>query len=103
MIRHFVLLRFRDDVSQETKVSIYQELDALRGHIPGIRHFQAGPNMSIEHDLIRGFHDAFWFDFEDAGVRDIYLADGAHQAVGARIVAHTVGGADGVIVVDMDI
>jgi hypothetical protein len=103
MIRHFVLLRFRDDVNAETKASIYDDLDALRGRIQGIRHFQAGPNVSVEHDLIRGFKDVFWFDFEDAGVRDAYLVDAAHQAAGARIVAHTVGGPDGVIVVDMEI
>jgi len=103
MIRHFVLLRFRDDVSEETKDSIYGDLDALRGHIQGIRHFQAGPNISVEYDLIRGFKDAFWFDFENAAVRDAYLVDAAHQAAGARIVAHTSGGADGVVVVDMEI
>lgn len=103
MIRHFVLLRFRDDVSEETKVSIYGDLDALRGHIDGIRHFQAGPNISVEYELIRGFKDAFWFDFEDAKVRDAYLVDAAHQAAGARIVDHTVGGPDGVVVVDMEI
>ena len=103
MIRHFVLLRFRDDVSAETKASIYADLDALRGHIQGIRHFQAGPNISVEHDLIRGFKDAFWFDFDNADVRDTYLADSAHQAAGARIVAHTTGGPDGVVVVDMEI
>ena len=103
MIRHFVLLRFRDDVSEETKASIYGDLDALRSHIQGIRHFQAGPNISVEYELIRGFKDAFWFDFEDTKVRDAYLADAAHQAAGARIVAHTSGGPDGVVVVDMEI
>jgi hypothetical protein len=103
MIRHFVLLRFKDDVSEETKASIYGDLDALRRHIQGIRHFQAGPNVSVEYELIRGFKDAFWFDFENAAVRDAYLADAAHQAAGARIVAHTVGGPDGVVVVDMEI
>ena len=103
MIRHFVLLRFKDDVSAETKASIYGDLDALRGHIPGVRYFQAGPNVSVEHNLIRGFKDAFWFDFENAAVRDAYLVDAAHQAAGARIVAHTVGGPDGVVVVDLEI
>ncbi|MBL0375171.1 Dabb family protein [Rhizobium sp. KVB221] len=103
MIRHFVLLRFRDDVSEAAKTSFYRELDALKGHINGIEAFHAGPNVSVETNMIRGFKDAFWFDFTDEAVRDIYLADAAHQAVGAKIVAQTVGGADGVIVVDMKV
>lgn len=101
MIRHFVLLRFKDDVSEATKQSLYDELDALRGHIGGILAFHAGHNISVETHLIRGFKDAFWFDFADEAVRDAYLVDVSHQAAGARIVSHTEGGADGVIVVDM--
>jgi hypothetical protein len=101
MIRHFVLLRFKDDVSEATKASLYRELEALRGHIDGIRDFQARPNISVETDLIQGFRDVFWFDFDDEDTRDRYLADAAHQAVGARIVAHTLDGPNGVVVADM--
>ena len=101
MIRHFVLLKFTAETSAETKASLYRALDDLRNHIAGILHFQAGANVSVETDLVRGFKDAFWFDFADENVRDAYLADAAHQAAGARIVEHTVGGAEGVIVVDM--
>ena len=101
MIRHFVLLRFKDDVSDATKQSLYDELEALRGHIDGILAFHAGPNVSVETDLIRGFKDALWFDFANEAVRDAYLVDARHQAAGARVVSHTEGGADGIIVVDM--
>jgi hypothetical protein len=45
----------------------------------------------------------FWFDFRDAGVRDVYLEDAAHQAIGARIVEKLEGGADGVFVCDIDL
>ena len=103
MIRHFVLLRFREDVTEAIKASIYRELEALKGHIDGIEAFHAGPNVSVETPLIRGFKDAFWFDFTDESVRDIYLGDSVHQAVGARIVAHTENGAEGIIVVDMKV
>jgi len=102
MIRHFVLLRFRDDVDAATKASLYDELRRLKDHLPGIVGFHAGPNVSVETDLIRGNRDAFWVDFSDVAARDAYLADAAHAAAGARIVAHTVGGADGVTVVDVE-
>lgn len=102
MIRHFVLVRFRDDVDAATKASIYEDLRRLRDHLPGIVGFHAGPNVSVETDLVRGNRDAFWVDFTDAAARDAYLADAKHGEVGARIVASTVGGVDGVTVVDME-
>ena len=101
MIRHFVLLRFRADVSAETKSGLYEELDRLRDHLPGIVAFHGGSNVSVETDLIRGNHDAFWVDFADETARDDYLRHPKHQEVGARIVAHTVGGIGGVTVVDL--
>ncbi|MEX3007783.1 Dabb family protein [Hoeflea sp. TYP-13] len=101
MIRHFVMLRFRDDVTSETKKKLFAALAGLQEHLRGIRGFHAGPNVSVETDLISGFHDAFWFDFDNEAARDAYLTDGRHQAVGAQIVENTVGGIDGVVVVDL--
>ncbi len=103
MIRHFVLLRFRDDVSDATKAGLYADLKALANHIKGIVDFHAGPNISVETPMIRGFNDAFWFDFADEAVRDAYLVDPDHQAIGGRIVAETIDGPEGVIVVDMKV
>lgn len=102
MIRHFVLLRFLDSVDAETKASIYKDLSDLRDRLPGIVGFHAGPNVSVETDLIRGNADAFWVDFADSAARDAYLVDARHREIGARIVANTVGGADGVTVVDIE-
>lgn len=103
MIRHFVLLRFRETVDAATKAALYDDLRRLGDHLPGIVGFHAGPNVSVEADLIRGNHDAFWVDFTDKDARDAYLADAKHREVGARIVAQTVGGPDGVTVVDIEL
>lgn len=103
MIRHIVLLKFKDSVSEAEKQAIYQELEALKDHVDGIRAFHSGRNISVETEMIRGFQDLFWFDFDSASVRDAYLVDPHHQAAGAKIVAHTKGGPDGVIVVDIEI
>lgn len=100
MIRHIVALRFAAGVSGKTKAALYADLAGLRGHIDGILSFHAGPNISVE-PLSRGFDDVFWFDFRDAAVRDAYLVDPAHQAIGGRIVALTEGGAEGVFVFDI--
>lgn len=101
MIRHIVALRFRAGTPQATKDGLYAELSALRGHIAGIEDFRSFANVSVETPLVRGFNDVFWFDFRDAAVRDAYLVDPAHQAVGSRIVAETEGGPDGVFVCDV--
>lgn len=103
MIRHLVALRFRAEVSDAEKASLYADLAGLRGHLDGVLDFQYRRNVSVEDELARGFRDVFWFDFRDAAARDAYLADAAHQAVGARIVARTEGGADGVFVVDFEV
>lgn len=103
MIRHIVALRFRSDVAKSTKEALYAELQGLSGHIDGILAFHASRNVSVELPLVRGFNDVFWLDFRDCGVRDTYLVDPVHQAIGGRIVAELEGGAEGVFVFDVEI
>lgn len=103
MIRHLVHLRFENGVSEAEKAALYQDLENLKAHIEGIVDFQSRKNVSVETELVRDFNDMFWFDFRDAGVRDVYLVDPTHQEIGGRIVAKTVGGADGVFVCDIEI
>lgn len=103
MIRHLVALRFKDGTSNETKVRLYAELSGLRDRIEGILDFQTRANVSVEDPLVRGYRDLFWFDFRDESVRDAYLADEVHQAIGARIVTELHDGAEGVFVFDFEI
>jgi hypothetical protein len=103
MIRHIVALRFRSGVTEARKAELYAALEGLSGHIEGILDFRAFRNVSVETPLVRGFEDGFWFDFRDAAVRTVYLEDALHQAIGARIVAETEGGAEGVFVCDVEI
>ena len=103
MIRHLVALNFRAGTDQATKDHLMADLRALGGHIDGILDFQVRRNVSVEDDLVRGFRDVFWFDFRDTQVRDTYLSDPTHKAVGARIVKALEGGVDGVFVIDHEI
>jgi len=100
MIRHIVALRFPAGTSQHTKDALYAALAGLKSQIEGILSFHASRNITVE-PLSRGFDDVFWFDFRDAAVRDAYLIHPAHQAIGARIVTETEGGAEGVFVFDV--
>ena len=103
MIRHLVHLRFRSDVGRADKDALYAELAGLSGHIDGILDFQHRVNVSVETPLVRDFLDMFWFDFRDTAVRDTYLEDPMHQAIGGRIVEKLEGGAEGVFVCDIEV
>ena len=101
MIRHLVLLRFRDDVPDAEREGILGQLGDLRAALPGMMAFAGGPNVSPE-GLARGFGHAFSCDFQDAAARDAYLEHPAHKAAGARLVAATRGGVDGLTVIDFE-
>lgn len=103
MIRHLVALRFKPGTPEATKQALYDDLAALDGHIEGILDFQSRANVSVEDEMVRGFRDLFWFDFRDAAVRDTYLVDAQHRAIGARIVAELDGGPQGVFVCDFEV
>ncbi|MDB5661521.1 MAG: hypothetical protein JWS10_4136 [Cypionkella sp.] len=100
MIRHIVALRFKAGTTEQTRTALYTELAGLSAHIDGILDFQSSANVTVE-PLSRGFNDVFWFDFKDTAVRDAYLIHPAHQAAGARIVAETEGGIEGIFVFDV--
>jgi hypothetical protein len=102
MIRHLVLVKFPADASAETIARIFRELDDLKAVVPGMLSFKGGPNVSPE-GLSRGFTHAFVVDFADIAARDAYLVHPAHQAAGARLVAATQGGVEGLVVIDVAI
>ena len=103
MIRHLVCLRFKSGTPAETKQTLFDDLAALSDHIDGILDFQTRKNVSVEDALVRDFRDLFWFDFRDIKVRDTYLNDAAHKAIGARLVAELDGGERGAFVCDFKV
>ena len=102
MIRHLVALKFKDGTAEAAKTALYDDLAALDQRIDGILDFQSRRNVSVEDPVVRGFRDLFWFDFSDEAVRDAYLVDPEHQAIGSRIIAAVEGGSDGVFVCDFE-
>ena len=100
MIRHCVFVKFRSGVSADERADIYAGLNALVGQIDGLLSATFGPNVSPE-GLAQGFNDGFTMDLSDEAARDRYLADPAHKAAGARLVAALEGGVNGLVVFDM--
>jgi hypothetical protein len=102
MIRHTVFVKFPADARPEAIDSVFEALDDLRAVVPGMLRFSAGANISPE-PLSRGFTHAFVANFADVAARDAYLVHPAHKAAGARLVAATEGGRDGLAVIDIAI
>lgn len=100
MIRHCVFVRFRDDVPDEERSAIYQQLAELKSVVPGFLTISYGPNVSPE-GLHQGYVDGFIIDFTDEAARDAYLVHPDHKAAGSRLVAALEGGRDGLIVFDI--
>ena len=101
MMRHVVLVRFREGVPPAEIAGIFGALADLRRHLPGMKSFVHGPNVSPE-GLSHGHTHAFTVDFEDAAARDSYLALPEHEAAGARLVKATEGGLAGLTVLDVE-
>ena len=102
MIRHCVLVRFRDDVPATERGAIHADLQALRTVIDGMGKVEFSANVSPE-PFARGLTHGFTIDFRDAAARDAYLVHEAHQRAGARLVAALDGGTDGLMVIDLEV
>lgn len=103
MIRHCVFIRFRPDVTNAEKTTIFAEIAALKDRLPGFLAAHIGANVSPEIAMDKGYAEGFIVDFADAAARDAYLDDAEHQKTGAKIVAAAQGGVQGVFVYDLEI
>ena len=101
MIRHIVLLDLPDDYDGAELRDIMQQLKALVGHLPGFTNFTHGPNRDFEQKSAR-FPYGFIGTFADAQALCTYAKDAAHSALGGRLVAMCRGGADGIMVIDLE-
>jgi hypothetical protein len=102
MIKHIVLMRARPDMAATDLQAIFAELAALRGRLPGLRTVTFGRSDSPEK-IERGYTHALMVDFDDWAALKVYAEDAAHKAAGAKLVAATQGGIDGLLVMDIPV
>lgn len=77
MIRHIVLLPFKESVSPKERLSILEELGKLKETIPEIHSFSSGKNNSPE-GLSRGYEHGFVMEFKNTEDRSVYLKHPSH-------------------------
>jgi hypothetical protein len=102
-VRHMVFCRFRADVTPTRRLAFFEQIRRLT-EVPGIAftNFQCGPNVSPE-GYGMNFADGFMMDFESRAACFAYLAHPTHQAIGARLLEALDGGAQGLLVFDIDL
>lgn len=102
MIRHIVLTKFKPETSEDEIAAIYAGLRALTDTMPGARNFVGGRSESPEQ-IERGYMHGFVVDFDSWDALQAYADDADHKALGGRLIAHAVGGIDGILVLDLDV
>ena len=102
MLLHCVFLNFRGDVPEAEKAEILTALGALKSEVDGFLDYAWGPNLDFEakspdHGM------GFVCTFRDRAAHLAYERHPRHVELGGRLVAGCVGGAEGIVVYDLDI
>jgi hypothetical protein len=98
MIRHIVLIRFRDDLTETQAADLLAPLGPLSQRLGFTAHW--GRSDSPEK-IERGYRHGFTADFADWTALQAYQDDPGHKAFGGGLVAHAQGGIDGILVFDL--
>lgn len=102
MIRHIVLTCFKPEASDAKIAEIYDGLSDLTDTLQGARGFVGGRSDSPEH-LERGYQHGFVIDFDTWENLKTYADHPRHKELGGELVAHAVGGRDGILVLDIEV
>ena len=84
VVRHVVLLKFKDAATAEQVKAVEDKFRALKSRIPQIQDLEWGTNVSPENHA-QGFTHCFFLTFRDAAARDAYLPHPAHKEFGASL------------------
>jgi len=84
VVRHVVLLKFKDSASPEQVKAVEEKFRALKSRIPQILDLEWGTNVSPENHA-QGFTHCFFLTFKDAAARDAYLPHPAHKEFGGSL------------------
>ncbi len=86
MIRHIVLIKFRPDITDDVKASVFAELEQLKNKIPDIREWSVGWQIKKSE---KNYDIAEVGTFDDAAALERFRLHPAH--IKARDYTGTVG------------
>ena len=102
MIRHIVLTKFKPETPEATIQAIYDGLSELTARLPGAGGFTGGRSQSPEQ-IERGYMHGFVIDFDSWNALKTYADNPEHQMLGGRLVENSIGGIDGILVLDLEV
>lgn len=101
MISHVVALGLTPDADRAVLGQVMQGLADLVGRVDGFLSFTHGPNVDLERKT-PDYSYGFICRFTDRAALQLYANHPEHQALGSRLVALCINGADGILVYDID-
>ncbi|OPZ14214.1 MAG: Stress responsive A/B Barrel Domain protein [candidate division BRC1 bacterium ADurb.BinA364] len=84
LLRHVVMIKFKEDAPAEKIVEIEQAFAELPSKIEGIKGFEWGTDASVE-GLSHGYTHCFVVTFEEKKARDEYIPNPAHREFAAQL------------------
>ncbi|MEX0312107.1 MAG: Dabb family protein [Tateyamaria sp.] len=101
MIRHCVFLKLKPkaDVAKLDKLML--DLNAVVQRLDGCSGFRAGPNRDYEGKS-PDYPYGFTLDAESPQALAAYAVDPEHEELGAQLLDLCEGGADGIVVFDLE-
>ena len=101
MLLHCVFLQFSNQYGRDERMEVLRDLGALTAEVDGMLDFYYGRNLDFE-DKTPDHKDGFVVMFRDREAHLAYERHPQHVALGARLVEMCVGGADGILVYDIE-
>ncbi|NRB03773.1 MAG: Dabb family protein [Rhodobacteraceae bacterium] len=102
MIKHCVFAQINAETPQDEIDRVLSGFGTLVGEVEGMVDYFYGPNRDYEN-ISPDYPYGFVATFQDRQALARYDEHPAHREFGAALVNMTVGGADGVVVFDIDV
>lgn len=102
MILHCVFCHFRHDVSASERHDILGALAEFSKSLTGVVEFEFGPNRDFERKS-QPYGDGFVIRFVDRAALEVYAKHPTHIKLGGELCELCEGGADGIMVFDLEI
>ncbi|ABD56842.1 Dabb family protein [Jannaschia sp. CCS1] len=102
MLYHLVMLEPEGEGAMDRIMEAMAILDGLAPELPGLTEFRHGPNRDFEQKSER-YPYGFLCTFTDKAALDAYAVHPTHQRAGGMLVASCRNGADGILVVDLEV
>ena len=102
MLLHCVFLNVRPGTDPAHRDAVIAALGDLQSEVDGMIGYAWGPNRDYESKTPDHQH-GFVCTFTDRDAHLAYERHPTHQRLGAQLVAMCVGGADGILVYDLEV